>query len=61
MSSNAHPVPRMLARAARFSTWLDMSTKAKAFTALKQAHALEQPDSAKLLFDESDTPGLLIG
>ena len=55
ISSNAHPVPlaRMLARAARFSRWLDMSSKAKAFEALKSSNALERPEAAKLSFDDS--------
>jgi hypothetical protein len=55
MSSNAHPVPlvRMLARAARFSRWLDMSSKVKAFEALKNSNALERPEAAKLSFDDS--------
>lgn len=54
MSSTAHPVPmvRMLSRAARFSHWLDMSSKERAFAALKRSHALEQPAAAKLAFDE---------
>ena len=54
MSSTAHPAPlvRMLSRAARFSRWLDMSSKARAFTALLKSHALEQPTAAKLTFDE---------
>jgi hypothetical protein len=55
MSSNAHPVPlvRMLARAARFSRWLDMSSKVKAFETLKNSNALERPEAAKLSFDDS--------
>jgi hypothetical protein len=55
MSSNAHPVPlvRMLARAARFSRWVDMSSKASAFAALRQSNALERPEAAKLSFDDS--------
>ena len=55
MSSNAHPVPlvRMLARAARFSRWIDMSSKANAFAALKQSNALERPRAARLSFDDS--------
>lgn len=54
MSSTAHPVPlvRMLSRAARFSRWLDMRSKESAFAALKKSHALEQPASARLTFDE---------
>ena len=55
ISSDAHPVPlvRMLARAARFSRWIDMSTKPKAFAALKQSNALERPNVAKLSFENS--------
>lgn len=58
MSSTAHPVPlaRMLSRAARFSRWLDMSSKDRAFVALKQSHALERPTAAKLTFDEEHRP-----
>ncbi len=54
MSSTAHPVPlvRMLSRAARFSRWLDMGSKERAFAGLKQSHALERPAAAKLTFDE---------
>jgi hypothetical protein len=52
LSSTAHPVPlvRMLTRAARFSRWLDVRSKAGAFAALKQSNALEQPATAKLSF-----------
>jgi hypothetical protein len=55
MSSNENPVPlvRMLARAARFSRWVDMSSKENAFAALKQSNALERPEVAKLSFDDS--------
>ncbi len=55
MSSNAHAIPlvRMLARAARFSRWVDMSSKSNAFAALKQSNALERPSTAKLTFDDS--------
>jgi hypothetical protein len=55
MSSNAHPVPlvRMLSRAARFSRWLDMSSKEKCFAALTQSNAMERADAAKLKFDDS--------
>jgi fido (protein-threonine AMPylation protein) len=54
MSSNAHPVPlcRMLARAARFSRWLDMSSKDNAFAALKRSNAHERPETGKLAFDD---------
>lgn len=55
LSSNAHPIPlvRMLARAARFSRWLDMRSKESAFAALEQSNALKQPAEAKLVFDDS--------
>ncbi|HEY4368770.1 MAG TPA: Fic family protein [Steroidobacteraceae bacterium] len=54
--SNAHPLPlvRMLARAARFSRWLDMRSKEAAVAALKRSNAMEQPTAAKLTFDDSD-------
>jgi fido (protein-threonine AMPylation protein) len=57
MSGNSHPLPlvRMLARAARFSRWIDMSSKANAFAALKKSNALERAEVAKLIFD--DAPG----
>lgn len=53
MSINAHPVPmaRMLARAARFSEWVDMSSKENSFAALKRSNALERAETAKLSFD----------
>jgi fido (protein-threonine AMPylation protein) len=52
MSGNAHPVPlvRMLSRAAQFSRWIDFSSQAAAFAALKQSMALERPEAAKLVF-----------
>lgn len=55
LSSNAHPTPlvRMLTRAARFSRWLDLSSKERAFASLKQSHALERPLAAKLTFDDN--------
>ncbi len=55
MSSNAYPVPlmRVLARAARFSRWIDMSSKSNAFAALRHSNALEHPDAAKLSFADS--------
>jgi hypothetical protein len=58
MSSNAHPIPlvRMLARAARFSRWVDVSSKTNAFAALKRSNALERPSAARLSFD--DSPGV---
>jgi hypothetical protein len=55
MSSNAHPIPliRMFARAARFSRWIDMSSKSNAFADLRRSNALERPSAAKLSFDDS--------
>lgn len=55
MSSNAHPIPlsRMLARAARFSRWLDMSSKDRAFTALERSNAMARPNEGKLVFNDS--------
>jgi hypothetical protein len=53
MSSTQHPVPmvRMLSRAARFSAWVDMSSKENAFAKLKLSNALERSNVAKLIFD----------
>jgi fido (protein-threonine AMPylation protein) len=47
MSSNAHSVPlvRMLARAARFSRWVDTRSKANAFADLNRSHAWDQQAS----------------
>lgn len=55
--SNSNPVPlsQMLARAARFSRWLDMSSKDRAFAALEKSSALARADAGKLTFD--DSPG----
>jgi hypothetical protein len=55
LSGNAHPIPlvRMLARAARFSRWIDMSSKSNAFAALRRSSALERPNAAQLSFDDS--------
>jgi hypothetical protein len=52
MSSTGHPVPliSMLARAAQFSRWIDFSSQAAAFAALKKSMALERPEAAKLVF-----------
>ncbi|HEY6644134.1 Fic family protein [Povalibacter sp.] len=52
-NENPVPLPRMLARAARFSRWLDMSATTKCFAALAQSNAMERPVDAKLDFDES--------
>jgi hypothetical protein len=53
--SNGHPTPlmRMLARAARFSRWLDMSTTEASFAALARSNAMERPERAKLKFDDA--------
>ena len=58
MSTNSLPTPlvRMLARAARFSRWVNMSTKASAFADLKRSNAQGHPESDKLLFDDSVAP-----
>jgi len=60
MSSNAHPVPllRMFARAARFSRWLDMSSKANCFAALTRSHATANPNEARLTFDDGQRSSL---
>lgn len=52
--SNGHPVPlgRMLERAARFSRWIDMSSKERAFPDLKKSNALERAENAKLIFED---------
>jgi hypothetical protein len=47
---NPAPLPRMLARAARFSRWLDTSTKETCFAALRRSNAMERPDDARLEF-----------
>jgi len=41
----------MLMRAARFSRWLDMSSKESCFAALAQSNAMAGPEEAKLTFD----------
>jgi hypothetical protein len=55
LSSNAHPVPlvRMLARAARFSRWLDMTSMSNCFAALTKSNAMQRPEDAQLTFDDS--------
>jgi fido (protein-threonine AMPylation protein) len=55
LSSNTHPVPlvRMLARAARFSRWLDMTSLTHCFAALNQSNAMQRPEDAQLTFDDS--------
>lgn len=54
MSSNSFPQPlvRMLARASRFSRWVNMTSKENAFTDLKRSNALGRPETDKLTFDE---------
>jgi hypothetical protein len=55
MSSNSLPTPlvRMLGRAARFSRWVNMRSKASAFADLKRSNALGRPETDKLSFDDS--------
>jgi hypothetical protein len=55
MSSNslATPIVRMLSRAARFSRWVDMSSKARAFADLNRSNSLGRPETNKLSFDDS--------
>jgi hypothetical protein len=55
MSSNSLPTPlvRMLGRAARFSRWVSMRSKASAFADLKRSNALGRPETDKLSFDDS--------
>jgi hypothetical protein len=55
MSSNSQPTPlvRMLGRAARFSRWVNMSSKANTFADLKRSNALGRPETDKLSFDDS--------
>ena len=52
LSGNAHPVPliRMLTRAARFSRWLDMTSRDKCFAALPQANAMKRPEEGPAYF-----------
>lgn len=49
------PIPfvRMLARAARFSHWLDMSSTENCFAALTRSKAMERPELAQLTFEDS--------
>lgn len=57
MSTNSVPTPlvRMLERAARFSRWVNMTSKAAAFSDLKRSNALGRPETDKLVFDDSIT------
>jgi hypothetical protein len=42
----------MLARAARFSRWVGMTSKASAFADLKRSNALGRPETQRLTFDD---------
>jgi Fic/DOC family len=55
MSTNSLPTPlvRMLGRAARFSRWVNMSSKEIAFADLKRSNAMGRPETEKLSFDHS--------
>jgi len=55
MSSNSYPQPlvRMLARAARFSRWVNMTSKESAFADLKRSNALGRPETDKVKFDDA--------
>jgi hypothetical protein len=54
MSSNSLPTPlvRMLDRAARFSHWVNMSSKEIAFDDLKRSNAMGRPETDRLSFDD---------
>jgi hypothetical protein len=58
ISINSLPTPtiRMLGRAARFSRWLNMTSKATAFAALKRSNAMGRPETDKLVFGGSIAP-----
>jgi len=55
MSSNSFPQPlaRMLARASRFSRWVNMTSKESAFADLKRSNALARPETDKLKCDDA--------
>jgi hypothetical protein len=53
INSLSTPLIRMLGRAARFSRWVSMTSKAIAFADLKQSNALGRPETDKLVFDDS--------
>ena len=55
MSGNSLPTPliRMLGRAARFSHWVNMSSKEVAFADLKRSNAMSRPETHKLSFNDS--------
>jgi hypothetical protein len=58
ISINSLPAPtiRMLGRAARFSRWLNMTSKATAFAALNRSNAMGRPETDKLVFADSIAP-----
>ena len=58
MSINSLPIPlvRMLDRAARFSRWVNMTSKTNAFADLKRSNAMGRPETDKLVFDDSIAP-----
>jgi hypothetical protein len=52
-NGHAAPMPRMLGAAARFSRWLDMSTKDQCFAALERSNALKEDHKRfRLTFDD---------
>ena len=55
MSTNSLPTPlvRMLGRVARFSRWVNMTSKVSAFADLKRSNAVGRPETDKLVFDDS--------
>ncbi|MGH8139536.1 MAG: Fic family protein [Steroidobacteraceae bacterium] len=63
LSSNAHPVPlvRMLARAAHFSRWLDMTSTTHCFAALTRSNAMQRPEDAQLVFSDSQLAAVPAG
>jgi hypothetical protein len=52
-SSYPQPLVRMLARAARFSRWVNMPSKESAFADLKRSNALGRPETDKVKFDDA--------
>ncbi len=52
-NGNPVPLPRMLARAARFSRWLDTSSTKVCFAALERSNAMKRPDEARLEFADA--------
>ncbi len=55
-AGNPLPLPRMLARAARFSRWLDMSSTPVCFAALERSNAMKRSDEARLDFRVAEAP-----